>query len=109
MNLAKEPRFIRKRTRLNGETLNGEIIRVTAAAGTGKTTTMEAVAEKLLELGHPKVMYVTFTGNRKRRGGEVREGVGGEVPGRVIVKTTLRGRTSVSRTGKGSARAISSG
>ena len=28
VNLAKEPRCIRKRTRLNGETLNGEIIRV---------------------------------------------------------------------------------
>lgn len=88
VNLAKEPRFIRGRTRLNGETLNGEIIRVTAAAGTGKTTTMEAVAEKLLEIGHPKVMYVTFTREQKKDA-EARfaKALGEKYPGRVIVKT----------------------
>ena len=44
----------------------GEIIIVTAAAGTGKTTTMMAVAEQSLELGHLKVMYVTFTREQKK-------------------------------------------
>ena len=39
----------------------GEIIRVTAAAGTGKTTTLEHVARRLLQdLGHRKVTYLVF-------------------------------------------------
>ncbi|CAM9988347.1 unnamed protein product, partial [Heterosigma akashiwo] len=36
------------------------IVRVTAGAGTGKTTTLEALARRLNELGHKKVLYVTF-------------------------------------------------
>ena len=40
--------------------LRGEIVRVTAAAGTGKTTTMELVAKRLLDIGHAGVVYMVF-------------------------------------------------
>ena len=36
-----------------------EILRVTAAAGTGKTTTLVSVGKKLRQLGHDDVSYVT--------------------------------------------------
>ena len=88
VNLAKEPRLIPERTTLNGEIVNGEIIRVTAAAGTGKTFTMEAVAERLLELGHKKVMYVTFTRAQKKDAeARFRKALGERYPGGVEVKT----------------------
>jgi superfamily I DNA/RNA helicase len=35
-------------------------IRVTAAAGTGKTTTLESLAVKLHLLGHTSIAYATF-------------------------------------------------
>ncbi|GBG35084.1 F-box DNA helicase protein 1 [Hondaea fermentalgiana] len=38
----------------------GLVLRVTAAAGTGKTTTLEALAEHLLEKGHQDITYLTF-------------------------------------------------
>ena len=65
VQLAKAPDKIPFTTSLYDQKF-GEIIRVTAAAGTGKTTTMEAVAERMLELGHPKVTYVTFTREQKK-------------------------------------------
>ena len=37
----------------------GELIRVTSGAGTGKTTTLQHLATKLNSLGHRKVCYVT--------------------------------------------------
>ena len=39
---------------------HGEIVRVTAAAGTGKTTCLVHVARRLIELGHKRIHYVTF-------------------------------------------------
>ena len=49
---------------------------------------MEAVAERLLELGHPMVMYVTFTREQKKDA-EARfaKALGEKYPGRVHVKT----------------------
>ena len=84
VNLAKSPDDIPA----GWGDVNGELIRVTAAAGTGKTTTMEAVAERLLELGHPMVMYVTFTREQKKDA-EARfaKALGEKYPGRVHVKT----------------------
>ena len=38
----------------------GCIVRVTAAAGTGKTTTLQKAVTHLVNLGHTKVVYVTF-------------------------------------------------
>jgi len=38
----------------------GEIIRVKAAAGTGKTTTLQQIVCALASLGHKKISYVTF-------------------------------------------------
>jgi superfamily I DNA/RNA helicase len=84
VNLAKSPDDIPA----GWGDVNGELIRVTAAAGTGKTTTMEAVTERLLELGHPMVMYVTFTREQKKDA-EARfaKALGEKYPGRVHVKT----------------------
>jgi superfamily I DNA/RNA helicase len=38
----------------------GHIVRITAAAGTGKTTTMRMVADKLVQLDHDSVLYLVF-------------------------------------------------
>mmetsp|Transcript_839 Transcript_839/g.1519 ORF Transcript_839/g.1519 Transcript_839/m.1519 type:complete len:811 (-) Transcript_839:574-3006(-) len=44
-----------------GPRLNkGEIIRVRAAAGTGKTTTLQQLVSALASFGHKKLSYVTF-------------------------------------------------
>ena len=61
VNLAKAPNKIPFTTKKFGE-----IIKVIAAAGSGKTTTMQEVAERMLEIGHPKVTYVTFTREQKK-------------------------------------------
>ena len=88
VNLAKAPDDIPFPRRPSY--LNGEIIRVTAAAGTGKTKTLEAVAVRLLELGHEKVTYLTFNREQKvdaeerfRKALEER----GIEPGKVQVRT----------------------
>jgi superfamily I DNA/RNA helicase len=39
----------------------GQLTRITAAAGTGKTTTLLALADRAAELGHSHITYVTFT------------------------------------------------
>lgn len=39
----------------------GLLVRVTAGAGSGKTTTLLALALKAIELGHSNITYVTFT------------------------------------------------
>jgi superfamily I DNA/RNA helicase len=44
----------------NAIPVNGEILRVTAAAGTGKTTTLVEVGKCLRVRGHHRVSYVTF-------------------------------------------------
>ena len=41
----------------------GCVVRVTAAAGTGKTTTLQKAVTHLVGLGHDKVVYVTFNKN----------------------------------------------
>jgi hypothetical protein len=38
----------------------GHVVHVTSGAGTGKTTTLEAVARRLHEMGHNKIVYMTF-------------------------------------------------
>lgn len=55
----------------------GKIVRVTAAAGAGKTFTLMTLADRLVELGHGKIVYCTFNkaasvdaaGRWKTRGG----------------------------------------
>jgi superfamily I DNA/RNA helicase len=42
------------------DTKPGYIVRITAAAGTGKTTTLLHLAVRCLDLGHDNVTYVTF-------------------------------------------------
>ena len=49
VNLAKPPGLKR-----------GEIIRVRAAAGTGKTTTLQQIVSSLASFGHTRISYVTF-------------------------------------------------
>jgi AAA domain/UvrD-like helicase C-terminal domain len=39
----------------------GPLVRITAAAGAGKTTTLLALALQAIELGHTHISYVTFT------------------------------------------------
>jgi len=39
----------------------GHLVRVTAAAGTGKTTTLLCLALRAAELGHQNITYLTFT------------------------------------------------
>ena len=39
----------------------GQLVRVTAAAGTGKTTSLLSLALQAAELGHTKITYLTFT------------------------------------------------
>jgi superfamily I DNA/RNA helicase len=39
----------------------GKMVRVTAAAGTGKTTTLLHLALRAMQLGHQKITYLTFT------------------------------------------------
>ena len=38
----------------------GQVIRITAAAGTGKTTTLLALMKQASELGHTHITYLTF-------------------------------------------------
>ena len=105
VNLAKSPGDIPA----GWGDVNGELIRVTAAAGTGKTTTMEAVAERLLELGHPMVMYVTFTRSRRRtrrRGSRRRWGRNTPAESMSRPSTVSRANSSVSRWSTGLTRAI---
>lgn len=40
---------------------DGDVIVVTSGAGTGKTSTLQAVARRLHDLGHVRVAYVTFS------------------------------------------------
>jgi superfamily I DNA/RNA helicase len=42
-------------------TRKGQLTRVTAAAGAGKTTTLLALAAHAIQLGHDHITYVTFT------------------------------------------------
>jgi len=44
----------------------GKILRVTAGAGTGKTTTVIQYANELVKKGHEKILYLTFNKNATR-------------------------------------------
>ena len=43
-----------------------ELFRITAAAGTGKTTTLQLLCSRLQELGHTAITYVTFNKSAAR-------------------------------------------
>ena len=57
------------RTRLRKR--KGQLTRITAAAGSGKTTTLLALAIRAAQLGHERISYTTFT-NAAARDGAVR-------------------------------------
>lgn len=44
-----------------GSSAKGQLVRVTAAAGTGKTTTLLCLALRAVEKGHRSITYLTFT------------------------------------------------
>ena len=46
---------------INEDQQPGYMVRVTAAAGTGKTTTLLHLAVRCLDLGHDNVTYVTYS------------------------------------------------
>jgi hypothetical protein len=47
-----------------------KLIRITAAAGTGKTTTLLSIALRAVELGYTEITYLTFTASAARDGEE---------------------------------------
>ena len=65
--LTEQQRAIVERARRpSGGSGRGCITRVTAAAGTGKTTTLEALSRRLRGLGHRRVAYATFNRSAAR-------------------------------------------
>ena len=57
--LTKEQQCILSTVRSPGEIVPA--VRVTAGAGTGKTTTLEALSRALYEAGHNNIQYITFS------------------------------------------------
>jgi superfamily I DNA/RNA helicase len=60
----------------------GRTVRITSAAGTGKTTTLLKLAERFSQLGHDNIAYITFN---KSAAGDARKRLAGTLSSRISV------------------------
>jgi len=89
MQLSEQQKIILASAKPPGTEKDRYLVRVTAAAGTGKTTTLLALAEQCAKVGHSHICYVTFSKSATKDGdARMRERLAG-----LAVQPTLEVKT----------------